>query len=651
MPYVIKLTTQADTAALKQVTQGLEESAKAAEAAADGMEKVGDKATEAEGAIQRAAKATKDWNQLAKEMGAVAGSPLARAAGDDEDDLDSFLEGMNGGEGDVSAAERNAELKVNRETARQDAMQRAAEAIAAAKEKTEEALAERRQRRMAEEQQAADEAMKSGAMRMAAWGTAVFAAGAVARSAFRGFLDQNPEVEKSISRLAAVAQTELGQKFTTAVEWAFGANAVSKLESFSKMMTGAADVVEAMGTASATVRETTFAEVLQQESDAIDRWKGKMDERTDYLKRELEHAKEMRKLMLQQDLSDLEKADLPESEKTAKRRQLQRDAGWDELQINDAARNRDEEKVTAKATQAGESQAEAEYRLQQAQALVRQLELKRIVEGGITADRATLFAPPSITDAAQPGGVAAAKQEVKKQIAQGQERLKQVNDKAKGLFADPNLPDEVKDELRSIDAQVSDGKLPLKDAMEEYRKVLEQLHQAAKKAKEDAQKVGDEWQKTVDRNVQDRANEGEQWQERSGMEDDKAAQQAEQQKGKEDLADAQTKVQESTGDLEKQTDVIKKALDQQIAMSKGRNEETAAKLQELRDSLNDGVDPGELKAIANAQQNLIHSVNQAVRDLASAVVSAAQIAQGSMQTAEAAKRQVEQIRAANDAQR
>ncbi|WP_256200654.1 hypothetical protein, partial [Verrucomicrobium spinosum] len=48
VPYVIKLTTQADTAALKQVTQGLEESAKAAEAAADGMEKVGDKATEAE---------------------------------------------------------------------------------------------------------------------------------------------------------------------------------------------------------------------------------------------------------------------------------------------------------------------------------------------------------------------------------------------------------------------------------------------------------------------------------------------------------------------------------------------------------------------------------------------------------------------------
>ncbi|WP_009964079.1 hypothetical protein [Verrucomicrobium spinosum] len=651
MPYVIKLTTQADTAALKQVTQGLEESAKAAEAAADGMEKVGDKATEAEGAIQRAAKATKDWNQLAKEMGAVAGSPLARAAGDDEDDLDSFLEGMNGGEGDVSAAERNAELKVNRETARQDAMQRAAEAIAAAKEKTEEALAERRQRRMAEEQQASDEAMKSGAMRMAAWGTAVFAAGAVARSAFRGFLDQNPEVEKSISRLAAVAQTELGQKFTTAVEWAFGANAVSKLESFSKMMTGAADVVEAMGTASATVRETTFAEVLQQESDAIDRWKGKMDERTDYLKRELEHAKEMRKLMLQQDLSDLEKADLPESEKTAKRRQLQRDAGWDELQINDAARARDEEKVTAKATQAGEAQAEAEYRLKQAQELVTKLETKRMVEGEITEGKAALFASPSITDALKPGEVAAAKQEVKKQIARDQDRLNKINDEAKGIFNDPNLPDETKDQLRSIDDQVGKGELPFKEAIEKYRQVLEGLRQADKQAKENGKKVADEWQKTVDRNVQDRANEGEQWQERSGMEDDKAAQQAEQQRAQEDIGEARQELEATDKSVTEDAKNLVEGLKALEAKKRGIDDATADAMARLAASIEDGIAPQELQKVQDVLNNMGGEVANGFSAMASAMSSVALRLESSTKDLNAIKSRLEALESSASAQR
>lgn len=665
MPYIIQLTTKADTAALKEVTQGLDESAKAAEAAADGLDKMGDKAAEAEGKLQRVARATQDWKKMAAEMGAEPGSPMWKKAhgGGDDDDLDSFLEGMSGGDGDMSAADRLAEQKGNRDKARRDGAERAARAIAEAREKTEATMAERRTKRMAEEHQAAEAALRSGAMRWAAWGTAALTAGAMARSALKGFIDQNPEVERSLKRLGAAAQAELGAKFTKAVEWAFGPNVLSQLEKFSKQMSGAADVVAMMGKASAAVRQANYADVLEKEVIALERSIALMNEREEYLKRELEHSKEMSKFQLQKDLSALEQADLPESEKTMRRRQLQRDAGWNELEIDDAIRRTDERKVAAEGAKRGEARAEAEYRSKWTDDMIRAIEGVQTKKAEVSGSEAVLARSGGTAPQTKMGptgvfvepGVPAMpneeKQALQKRLDQEKAALEKQFKVVRGMYEDPNITEAAKDRFRKAEDSVRSGNGDANQLMEELRRIGQEVADEAKRAREEAQKASDEWQKTHDRNTQTRANEGEKWLEREGIEDEKAGREADKQRSQEDMAEARQTLESTDKAVTEDSKKLVEGLKAMEAKKRGVDNATADAMAKLAESIADGIAPGELQKVQNALNNMGGEVANGFSAMASAMSSVAIKLESSTKDLNAVKSRLESLETAASAQR
>lgn len=606
--FKVTLRTVADTSGAKETGASLEQVKKQAEGVGDAVEGIGKNQ-----GLPQAKEAAKDLGEAAKET-AEEVEQVEQAVQDVAEAADDL-----GGSQGLPKTERGLEeISQAAEEAARDVkhIEDALEDVGAAADQT------------------GDRAVKAGE-RLAD-------AGGRGRSSWRGVADMlKGQVTIGIDQVIDMAW-KAGTAFG---EWIFRPTDWDQLQ---KDIDESAKKIAKIRDATREVREEFdgYLDALRRSNDLYDEQIAKIN----HISRLRDEAAG-RQAKIDAAKDDLTKAeigtrgDLPESEKAALKNEVDKAARDRVYDAEQADRTRDEEAARqaykaadAERSRQQEAVAEADRRVKAAEE-VDALKAARAEPARRRLEEANKLAGnPNDAEAQRTFNAAQEKvRELNDKIAKASEGFEALGDVATEAKKGAEVAKEANERIQKME-QMMEQKLAEVERIREDRDAASRVKVIQDKtyAIQDEAEVGILRQKE-----QERAQKAQETQEKA----EKKAGEGQEKEAAKALKGAEKEADKAQGAVDDQAKELQDKLGKMADLARGHNDQTAAVLDNLARSLEDGLQPGELERISAAMDNLVGSVNQGFASLAQATVAGAQSAAAASAQASQALAEVQRLRA------